>query len=101
MTTTTIFILVYLGSMLICLGFGYFFNWDELHTVGDFLTPLFMDSHWGSAFCIYVPFINMMTAAALIVCVSVYFIYDLFRRLVMEWTGIGRFVSKIFNYKVK
>lgn len=101
MSTVTILILVYLGSMFICLGFGYFFNWDELHTVGDLLTPLFIDSRLGSAFCIYVPFVNTVTAAGLILCGAVYLIYELIRRLFMEWTGIGDFVSKIINHKVK
>jgi hypothetical protein len=32
---------------------------------------------------------------------TLYVIYEFFRRLLTEWTGIGDFVSKIINHKIK
>lgn len=104
MSTATILILLYLASVLICLGFGYFINWSAIHTVGDLLCPLFIDSVESSisnVFCIYVPFINTVVAIVVIISMTMYVIYEFFRRLLTEWTGIGDFVSKIINHKVK
>ena len=58
MTQTTFFILVYLASLVLCLAAGYITNWEDLHTGGDFICPLFNDYDgrpWN--ICIWLPFL--------------------------------------------
>jgi hypothetical protein len=70
--------------------------------VGDFICPLFNgheERPWN--ICIWLPLTNTVLFACIAVVFTARTAYGFFSRLVTEWTGIGKTVSKIWNRRVK
>lgn len=102
MTQTTFLILTYLTSLVLCLAAGYIINWDDLHTVGNFVCPLFNDNDysWMNIF-VWLPFTNTGLVALIAAALILRTAHLLLGRLFAGWKGIGKSVSRIWNMKVK